>query len=177
MIVREATLLTLVRAKRELDPLLHLLPTMPLEGRRMLGTAGRAAAGWGLRASRAPRWSAAARRRRLKAMVKVLTLGVNGTGSAVVSASRSVEGYDTRRLQDAFISAASSQGETDEPWLSGRSPARDRWRRGTNVRAPPYGYRIAARCRQASCKAPAPLGAIGSSTSRRRMVGSSNPKC
>jgi hypothetical protein len=29
---------------------------------------------------------------------------------------------------------------------------------GTNVRATPYGCRIAARCCQASCKAPAPLG-------------------
>jgi hypothetical protein len=72
---------------------------------------------------------------------------VNGTGSAVVSARRSVEGYDTRRLHamalllagktvernqrhttEAFISTASSQGETDELWISGRSPARDRWR-------------------------------------------------
>ncbi len=67
------TPLTLVRAKRELDPLPHLPSTMPLEGRRALGTAGPCCGG---------RWvagypcasvlggedgrAAAARRRRLK---------------------------------------------------------------------------------------------------------------
>jgi hypothetical protein len=79
---------------------------------------------------------------------KVLTARCERTGSAVVSARRSVEGYDIRRLHamallllagqavegnqrhttEAFISTASSQGKKDELWMSGRSSARDRWR-------------------------------------------------
>jgi hypothetical protein len=130
---------------------------------------------------------------------KVLTLGVNGTGSAVVSARRSVEGYDTRRLHamalllllagktvernqrhttDAFISPPPAKARTTS--CGYRAEARRRPlavveenERSSNA----YGWRIAARCCQASCKAPAPLGAIGSLTSSRRIVGSSNPKC
>src|SRR5215217_4791663 len=96
---------------------------------------------------------------------------------ALLLAGQTVEG-NQRHTTDAFISTAFSQGETGSCGYRADAPHETAGVAEENESSSnAYGWRIAARCSQASCKAPAPLGAIGSLTSRRRMVGSSNPKC